>query len=186
MDIRGWLQGIVAEEQRGRPEDLAFPPFLRSRDNGDDPLVKSRKFHKPTNASSFLEPAKAPAWGGSVKGDHLKHPKSLSSITGFAAANSRVESLGTGVVENHTDKYTKQPRRKTRPDLYNCKTDSGGHDDRKQSSRKRKKPQNDEKRTRKKRRLQPESMQARNFHADNVTTERLTVRIPLDTCISRC
>jgi hypothetical protein len=186
MDIKGWLQGIVAEEQRGRPRDQAVPLFLRSRDNGGDPLVKSRKFHKHTSISSTLEPAKPPAQVGSVKEHPVKHPKSLSTVTSLAASSSPGDSLGASVVDNPTDKFIKQPRRKTRIDLYDQKADPRRDGNRKQSSRKKKKPQKDESRTRKKRRLQPESMRIRSFHADNVTTERLTVRNSLSTCISCC
>lgn len=178
MDIHGWLLGVTKEEQRGKPDQITPPSFLQPKDGGLDPLERSHRPRK-TTASSFLDPAEPPLHYSTAYPRNEKRPISHSS------SSSAVESLASNISrpgKNYPEtdgKYTRQPRRKTRPDLYEPKLVK---EKRKRRSKKRdpandgdeRPKRNEQPKARKKsRQLNPAA--ERDFHADNVHTNRLTV-----------
>jgi hypothetical protein len=175
MDIREWLQGVVAEEQRGRLEELAIPGFLHPRDIERDPLVKCRKFTH-SSVSTFLDPVCPPSHGILAKGNSIKNPISLPSTT---VASPSAISRCSQLEEDHNDdnEYTRKPRRKTRPDFYDPKPEQKEVDAQWQTNRKRKKKRSDGKIASKRKKPQPETARIKDFHAENVCNDRLTVSL---------
>jgi hypothetical protein len=177
MDIRGWLQGIVADEQRGSLDNLGVAPFLLPKDNGQDQVLKSRKFNC-YRASSILDAAQPRSQREVEKTNAKKRPISPPSITQFNDCEPLEDSPSPEEADGSDHhKYTRRLRRKTRPDLYDSKPDSKCNDNQEQPKRKRKKKNLDQGTTSKRLKLSTVSTRARDFHAENVCTERLTVRL---------
>jgi hypothetical protein len=184
MDIRAWIQGVVAEERHDRLDKLAITGFLHPRDSGRDPLVRCRNLSH-SSIGSFLDPINPPSEGSLAKGDNINRPISLQSISlsTLSAIPGASELDGN---DKDDKKYTRRLRRKTRPDLYILKPDRKGDDTKWQTNRKRKKKQPDAKLIRKRKKLLPDAARVKDFHAENVSTERLTVSVHDFIFVVRC
>jgi hypothetical protein len=177
MDIHGWLLGVTEEKQRGEPDLIIPPSFLQPNDGGFDRLERSHRARK-TKASSFLDPAEPPLLS-TIYPRNWKRPISRYSSSGDAESLASHISSSGKKSSRTDDKYTRKPRRKTRPDLYEPKPIQ---EKRKRKSKNRdpvngsdERPKRKEhyKSRKKSRQLKPAV--ERDFHANNVRTRRLTV-----------
>jgi hypothetical protein len=158
MDIQKWVQGVVADEQRGIPDrpELAEALQPRERDTGAGDSWRKRKH--PEDGSSFLE---------------LRRSRLAPQITSpcSEAAESSYPSL-PHERDVSNEKYKRKPRHKTRVERYeggkNASPPRGKGKTPKDVSRGGKRG----KRTAKEK---PDTAQMRKFKAKNVVGDRLTV-----------
>jgi len=164
MDIHGWLQGVTSEEQTVGLDKLDIPDFLIPKDKRANPFVQPSRVNH-ANASSILEPAKLSNPSKGIKEHVVKDKISVLSSQGLRSSDK--DSVAV------QEKYSKQPRRKTRPEIYDSKRATTLPKSAKVSDKKRKKPKDVETKKKKRRLEVPDT---REFVAENVCANRLTVR----------
>lgn len=170
MDIRDWVQGVVAGEESDAPARLGLSRFLQPRQQRDPEAGENvRKRKRSSGGGSFLEKPASPAPPRSSAG--VKPPRPSPILVPGLARMSDSHSI-----DKSSDRYRRKPRHRTRVERYDHierhgKQDKSKQDKIKQSAKQSGKVKRKEYSSQKK----PDAARIRDFRAKNVANDRLTV-----------
>jgi hypothetical protein len=163
MDIRKWLDETVQPEAPGEPVELRQKA---------EPSKRKRQRKRSKSDSSLLDPATFPPPPRRRRKSSPEIMRRARIERGTANDSaSEAPQAATASDSSNSSRYGRKPRRKTRPEHY----EPGSHADRDrkgESKKTRRKPK------RKKREQAGIGGIVQNFHAKNVSGDRLTVRCP--------
>jgi hypothetical protein len=171
MDIEKWL---VETEQPVPSEQPGFGTFLLPRQPGSVPDAGRRQKHSLSDSSWLQVPSPRPQRKGISAIEQDRHDVRDKYDRSNASHSTRSESRSISAA---SQRYVRRPRRKTHPDRYEVgpmkvkQQDRNPHPSRKSESRKSK---------RKSKRRKDNKMYngiGQDFHAKNVSMDRLTVRV---------
>lgn len=181
MDIKKWLDETVQPaEQPTLPEQLGFPAFLDPKEKHAVGLSARRvgTQRRPSADSSILRAVAPAAAPFKRTHDHTRRGEDRESSH---HASSRAPSAQNEPESDRDSKrYQRKPRRKTRADRYEPKPGKESNGVSKKDSNRKRKTKDDKNPKPSKTRRRDKSAVAdvvHNFHANNVSRERLTVCI---------
>jgi hypothetical protein len=162
MDIRKWLDETVQPEAPGEPVE----PRQKAA-----PSKRKRQRKRSKSDSSLLDPATFPPPPRRRRKSSPEIVRKAPIERGTANDSASEAPQATVSDSSNSSRYMRKPRRKTRPEHY----EPGSHADR---DRKGESKKTLRKSKRKKREQPGIGGIVQNFHAKNVSGDRLTVRCP--------
>jgi len=177
MDINKWLESTVLPQQEpSLPEQLGLPPFLHPKENYKALLASTdkqpRKRRHTTSDSSFLE-TRQHNQTSPIEHEVEIDNKSNDKLLTDASSSSDRSSL-VGYASGHP--YGRKPRHKTRPDIYEPKSDQVKERGMQRHRRGKGESKKTKGKSRRKKTEKPGIGLVQSFHARNVPKGRLTVR----------
>ena len=177
MDINKWLEStILPQQESSLPEKLGLPPFLHPKENYKALLASTdkqpRKRRHTTSDSSFLETRQHYQTSPIEHEVEIDNKPNDKLPTNASSSSDRSSSVS----DTSDHPYGRKPRHKTRPDIYEPKSDQV----KERGMQKHRRGKGESKKTKgKSRRKKTEKLGiglVQSFHAKNVPKDRLTVR----------
>lgn len=177
MDINKWLESTVLPQQEpSLPEQLGLPPFLHPKENYKALLASAdkqpRKRRHTTSNSSFLETRQHNQTSPIEHEVEIDNKSNDKLLTDASSSSDRPSSVG--YASGHP--YGRKPRHKTRPDIYEPKSDQVKERGMQKHRRGKGESKKTKGKSRRKKTEKPGIGLVQSFHARNVPKGRLTLK----------